>query len=174
MPLLGDQVRLLEDWSFPLYAEHRNGSLAIALGIVPKPRERYFWWYEYVTEKDEHGYVVSHGCKEYPVTLPAGTVLQLDRIYIRKGSEDYDSLTFLIVDSPNDVLKPWKKIKTGAKSASNGAIRFWTKMSDINDKASVEWLSEKVPFGYRKENASLHGVPEKETVSYMPVEGHKL
>lgn len=56
------------------------------------------------------------------VTLPAGTELQVDRIYIRKGLKDFSSITFYVVSSPMPELNASKKSKR----------RFWAKLSDCN------------------------------------------
>ena len=67
----------------------------------------------------------------YPETfdamLPSGTVLIVDRIYIRKGSEDYNSVTFRIEDCPDKRLAPKK-----AKGFMKGQARFWVKLADAN------------------------------------------
>jgi hypothetical protein len=47
-------------------------------------------------------------------TVPRGATLTVDRIYIRKGKQDYDSLTFWATG-------------LGAKK-----IRFWAKLADVN------------------------------------------
>lgn len=54
-------------------------------------------------------------------TLPKGTQLKIDRIYIRKGQDEYSSITFYIEDCPDKTFKPKKK------------IRFWVKLSDVNN-----------------------------------------
>lgn len=58
--------------------------------------------------------------KQIPAALVAGTVLKVDRIFIRKGMEDWSSLTFFMVSSPDPALASKKK------------IRFWAKLSDCN------------------------------------------
>lgn len=55
-------------------------------------------------------------------SLPAGTELQVDRIYIRKGLKDFSSITFYVVSSPKPELNASKKSKR----------RFWAKLSDCN------------------------------------------
>lgn len=60
------------------------------------------------------------GKQSIKVTLPKGTVLKIDRIYIRKGSSDYSSITFYA----KDMLKPNTKKKYSP--------RFWAKLSDCN------------------------------------------
>ena len=54
---------------------------------------------------------------EAAVSLPRGTELTIDRIYIKKGAPTYDSITWRITDCPNKKL-----IKA----------RFWTKLKDAN------------------------------------------
>lgn len=58
----------------------------------------------------------------YEAVLPAGTELQLDRVYIRKGSKDFSSLTFYIVQTPLPILAG--TLKSGR--------RFWAKLPDCN------------------------------------------
>lgn len=53
---------------------------------------------------------------EAPLTLPAGSVLTVDRIYVRKGQGDFSSLSFFLAGG--------KKPK---------ASRFWAKLSDCNN-----------------------------------------
>jgi len=64
------------------------------------------------------------------VTLPAGTVLSVDRIYIRKGKGDYSSITFYAkgfkeITKRADSMKPEKMKK-------QKALRFWATLSDCN------------------------------------------
>ncbi len=53
------------------------------------------------------------------VTIPAGSVLAVDRIFIRKGMDDWSSLTFYLKELPGVSFK--KK------------PRFWAKLSDCNN-----------------------------------------
>lgn len=61
------------------------------------------------------------------MTLPVNTILKLDRIYIRQGSEEYDSLTFQVEDCPYPELRGKK-----AKGFLTGKLRFWAKLDDVN------------------------------------------
>lgn len=63
---------------------------------------------------------LSDGMANVPATIPAGSVLKTDRIFIRKGMEDWSSLTFFLVSSPDPRFGSKKK------------IRFWAKLSDCN------------------------------------------
>lgn len=53
------------------------------------------------------------------VTISAGAVLAVDRIFIRKGMDDWSSLTFYLKECPGIAFK--KK------------PRFWAKLSDCNN-----------------------------------------
>jgi hypothetical protein len=55
------------------------------------------------------------------VTLPAGTELAVDRVYIRKGISDYSSLSFNLTATPDPLI-----------SAVRGRKRFWAKLADCN------------------------------------------
>lgn len=62
------------------------------------------------------------------VTLPAGTELTIDRIYIRKGSLDFSSITFRTTSlGRTDVRHRWR---TGTKSKKS--LRFWVKLQECN------------------------------------------
>lgn len=62
------------------------------------------------------------------VTLPKGTVLSVDRIYIRKGASDFSSLTFYVHECPLPELTPAKK----GGGFKKGRKRFWAKLDDVN------------------------------------------
>lgn len=92
IPEIGDTIVLSKDWTFDLHAERRNTGLIKHFGH-PVPR-----WSD---------------PEVYKVTLPAGTNLKVDRIYIRKGISEYSSITFYATIGKNK-------------------IRFWAKLSDCN------------------------------------------
>lgn len=70
------------------------------------------------------------------VTLPTGTVLAVDRIYIRKGSSDYSSITFWAKGlGESEVKNRWSKISRKWK-----LHRFWAKLQDCN-KIEFEMLT---------------------------------
>lgn len=58
-----------------------------------------------------------------PVTLLKDTVLNVDRIYIRKGVSEYSSITFYV----------WSKSGPVAANASKKKSRFWAKLADCNN-----------------------------------------
>lgn len=51
-----------------------------------------------------------------PFTFPVGTSMKIDRIYIKKGSSDFNSVTF------------WVKLPTVKKK-----YRLWLKLDDVNN-----------------------------------------
>lgn len=50
------------------------------------------------------------------VTLRAGQVLSVDRVYIRRGASDFSSITFNYIGAPK----------------GSGRVRFWAKLADVN------------------------------------------
>ncbi len=109
IPACGDRITLSDPWTFTLYSEYRNVEFGKILGLIPKDQNRYSSYYG----KDLVG---------YQATLPAGTILECDRVYIRtfnkaniREANDYDSIT-------------WRVIRPNGKAAPKQ--RFWTKLSE--------------------------------------------
>lgn len=97
VPEIGDRLRLTQDWTFKLYNERRNATLRTHFGLT------------FSTDVDD-------------VTIPSGTVLKVDRIYIRKGADDYSSISFYAEG-------------IGSGSGAFGrpkSARFWAKLEDCN------------------------------------------
>lgn len=113
IPEIGDRIELLEDWTFKLYNESRNKSVIEALQLKDK-----------YTERDQR----SRSVDGYDATLLKGTVLTVDRIYIRNGNKDYSSLSF-IISSTHDERFVSKKGAFGSKQQYG---RFWAKLEDVN------------------------------------------
>ena len=149
IPDIGTKLVLAEDWTFRLHWERRNESLWKALGLIQQeqvPRTR---WTPGQRTPVPGGYTYRDGYyEEVPgeftkvwgkpegfdpkdpdngygkffrvVTAPAGTVLGVQRVYIRNGGKvlaSYSSVTF-----------GCKKVK-GSKFHG----RFWAKLSDVNN-----------------------------------------
>lgn len=122
IPEIGDQIILTNDWTFDLYAENRNCELGGTIGYnvryisswvngvyIHNSNPCFLW----ATEGQVKTHVI-------PYTLPAGTVLKIDRIYIRKGAKDFSSVSFFITSK--------EKIKSTGKH-----LRFWAKLADCNN-----------------------------------------
>lgn len=60
--------------------------------------------------------VTHHEHKGDFVTLKAGQVLSIDRVYIRRGASDFSSITFNYLGAPK----------------GSGRVRFWAKLADVN------------------------------------------
>lgn len=118
IPELGTILTLAEDWTFKVVNENRNTSLAKLQGV--KGDYYYPWGTREVPADDllDDRYNYSPGPRRRPVdpgnyTIAAGTSLEVDRIYIRKGAADFSSVTF--------------KGRVGGK-----LIRFFAKLDDVN------------------------------------------
>lgn len=99
IPPLRVKFILLEDWTFPLHVEMRNRVFAEFI--------------EAKYELNESGYV-AYDSPPVNVTVPKGTVMHIERYYIKNGGrDDFDSVTF----------RAW----FGKKSQ-----RFWSKLADAN------------------------------------------
>lgn len=98
IPALGDKIRLIQDWTATINIDYRNRSfLELMLGKI-----------DFI---DWHG--------DRFITIPANTILTVDRIYIRKGANNYDSITFNIHQGLNPHMPKGKK-------------RFWVKLNMAN------------------------------------------
>lgn len=124
IPALRTKIVLAEPWEFDLFHESRNDSLLVklkpdGLKVVPcswRPnklvvQDRY-------KPRDEWG-DSGNNYKYSRVTAPAGTKLAVDRIYIRNGCGNFDSVTFRVSkkDSPDERFC---------------STRFWAKLRDVN------------------------------------------
>ena len=117
IPRFGTLLELSEAWTFQLHYEGRNQALVEALGFT-----------------FEYSYRNNVSPPPETVSLPAGTVLKVDRVYIRRDfdgkASDYDSLTFQIVSCPAE-----KKL---CKNGSFGRkTRFWAKLEDCNNIVAI-------------------------------------
>ena len=126
VPEIGTQFVLTERWNFQLYNEDRNRSLVEAWDLFTDPgyinaREAYRnnprnrWSARYTDGMLMH--MIDYS---WPVSLDVGTILKVDRIFIRKGMNDYSSLTFYVSHTTDPALSKVKK------------RRFWAKLSDCN------------------------------------------
>lgn len=99
IPEIGNIIKLEEDWEFTLYIESRNFTLLSAITNED-------WNYSNYREKGP-----------ITTTLPKGSKLTVDRIYIRQGLSNFSSLSFYL-DAPE---------------ISKKRLRFWAKLVDVNN-----------------------------------------
>jgi len=105
IPTLGTELTLIEPWVFTLFREGRNDDFMARY----KGLERRDMW-------GRTDYMEPTTC-----SLPIGTKLVVDRIYIRRtGKGEFDSVTF--------------RLKKGAHPTEKKRIygRFWAKLYDVN------------------------------------------
>jgi hypothetical protein len=118
VPDIGTVLRLAEDWTFDLYEEYRNKSMMNAVGLSYQSRYH------------------PDGMPNWQVTLKAGAMLSVDRVYLRKGAGDYSSLTFFVRSKPEaTAVRDGKEYKLAGKfrmPGVSGAVRFWVKLADVN------------------------------------------
>lgn len=126
IPDIGTKFRLTEDWHFTLWSEYRNSKLLELIGL----NSNRYWGrnQERLT---------------YPVTIRAGAILTVDRIYIRKGVSGYSSLTFN--------LKKGSKVFYLNTDYDCKGVRFWAKLSDVN-KLVGEFDLRTLPGSEEQEN----------------------
>ncbi len=105
LPRIGvDQIRITQDWSIRVEPEERNKSLFTLNGF------------------ECNGYGVRHPA--FDMAIKAGTLMTVDRYYIRKGGARFDSITFVIHEMDGVKLK--KK------------LRFWVNL-DIAQTLEFEY-----------------------------------
>ncbi|MFW6130448.1 MAG: hypothetical protein ACOC56_04615 [Atribacterota bacterium] len=124
IPPLGTQIVLAKNWEFKLWYERRNDSLIKNMNID-------------VTN-------VRYGHDLGYINLPKGTILSVDRIYIRKGYRDYNSVTFRIKKCSH---KEYEK------------SRFWAKLNDVNKiicfPIGIDTNSINITFGRMKDISAV-------------------
>lgn len=152
IPPLGTRIRLTADWAFSLHYERRNESVYDMLGA-------------FQDLKGKHGYPADAYAPAYrfdpserepvQVSLPAGTLLTLDRYYIRQGAGDFDSVSFMLPSQP----------LPGYSFGKKRAARFWAKLEDVND-IEFEFLAEDQPWWFGVKDKILAGETVKVKTDY--------
>ncbi|MCK9446889.1 hypothetical protein M0Q50_08580 [bacterium] len=151
VPEIGDSIVLTKDWSFNFYPERRNTDLGKYFGyyivdykwvdekILPciesndnkyddedEVSEKY-WndWQKWFSEARSIGKDIIQ------VKLPIGSILSVDRIYIRKGAKDFSSISFYVKNLGTIQSKVgWGE---NSKIKNKKALRFWAKLQDCNN-----------------------------------------
>lgn len=143
IPEIGTRLTLEEDWKFTLHKERRNDTVWEKLRVAyPDAFARIDaemivardLWLEYLsrpvsrdpdtrernTEQLQAHNVYMQNIEKFDITLPAGTELTIDRLYIRKGISDYSSVSFNLNATSHEALNV------------KGRKRFWAKIQDVN------------------------------------------
>jgi hypothetical protein len=111
---------LTKKWEFRLFFERKNESLLMKNGIDI----RHMQWkdsYEYDPSLTARGNKPMPELKHIKMIAPKGTVLKVDRLYVRQNggtASDFDSMTFRVTNTESGA---W-----GVKA------RFWAKLDDCN------------------------------------------
>jgi hypothetical protein len=113
IPTLGTLLELTSDWTFTLHHEPRNITLFEHLSLT---FDSCYW---------------QKKLDDPVVTIPKGTLLKIDRIFIRNGMSDYDSVTFSAPDIKVASAGYWAQRDPKAKKTKR-AVRFWAKLEDAN------------------------------------------
>ena len=118
IPPLGYELILTENWHFKLFFEYRNEKL---LELNNWKAESYFIWKNLETDEEKNFHYRNENTipEEYRFInciLPEHTILKVDRIYIRKGAKDFDSVSFF-ADIPGQKKR----------------VRFWAKLDEVNN-----------------------------------------
>ena len=127
VPDIGTVIKLNYDWSFVLYQERRNAGFIELLNLF---NGRVYQDWRVRTEPERATMIIR-----------AGSELTVDRIYIRKGAEEYSSITFWL-GKEAVVIGP-----DGTQHTPTRRIRFWAKLADVNkiqalvNKASVPGMT---------------------------------
>lgn len=125
IPDIGFKLVLTNDWTFNLFAENRNDSLLACFGVSGSP------WYN---QEEIRKYKSKGFAEESPrmwavkFTLPSDTVLTVDRVYIRKGANEYSSVSFNI---PRESLT--QDFLDAHPALRKGRLRFWVKTKDLEN-----------------------------------------
>lgn len=109
VPTIGSKLKLSEEWRFNVYSEHRNISLGQFIACPNKDKLK-----KYCYPVENIGTLI----------LPKDTVLKLDRIFIRKDMDGFDSMSFFVESTSLEKDPNWQ----GRKSQ----VRFWAKLEDCN------------------------------------------
>lgn len=109
-PHIGSKLILADPWKFTLHSERRNKTFWIDLFGDPCKDRNDAWTFW-------------RGGTTQPVILPTGSILKVDRIYVRRGAKDFDTITFLLEHTSMPEFAYTKRKVKG---------RFWVKLGEVN------------------------------------------
>lgn len=125
IPEIGTILRLENDWTFDLHSERRNTGLINLIGETFKSD----WDWEQMGKKVPG---------PWKVTIRKGSLLTMDRLYVRKGAEKFSSLSFILrADGEPTISFDGKDFSCKGKKnfqhfGITGVLRFWAKLADVN------------------------------------------
>lgn len=148
IPPLGFTFKLTEDWQFKLYDEHRNSAMLEAARLVPPYRRAKFedltrsekvaqfnqpgsQWFTDDGALEASGRDLDWLLREHAYTnfvLRKESELKVERIYIRRGGEPFNSVTLRATTYHSAGGDPL--FRPGVKMPKS--LRFWVKLEDFN------------------------------------------
>jgi len=149
IPTIGTKFTLAKDWTFTVHNEHRNKSLIEWMG--KKVEDDYSYPLGRVKTPGGNWDYDATEAKTVSCTLPKGSILTVDRIYIRKGLDGFDSLSFLLNGAKTkarEKKRTWKRIGTRLPGSTTPnvveegeytekiparGVRFWAKLHEVNE-----------------------------------------
>jgi len=145
IPHCKQQLILLEDHTVDIEADFcscGNMNLLVHLGFYHiSVEERFTQYFDSATNLHVH-YRNENTKQKHNVTIPAGTVLEISKMYIRNGGWDEDHITFKMIHWGDDTLKSLKGtilISLTEVSTFNVDLQpdeddkdWWKESSDVN------------------------------------------
>ena len=115
VPDINTKLRLVLPWNFSIHREYRNTKF---LQFIMQDSNFSGYRHYRDTSNDPH---------QWQVQMDAGSIIIVDRVYIRKGKgfEDFSSLTFRL-------QKGSTLVYNGVTLTAKGNHRFWAKLRDVN------------------------------------------
>jgi len=143
IPTIGTRLVLAKPWTFHLHDEYRNEKFYKAVhGEIQRTNHR---WVNLdgdssPIETPRHWHKTHDKPAPIETTLPKGAVIEVDRLYLRKGAGDFDSVTFRLISG-------LEKIKG----------RFWAKLDEVNTievdetRKEIRWPNGKFVVSIRED-----------------------
>lgn len=168
-------MRLTEDWNFTLHPGSRN--LSLYKQVSPENVEE--GRYGNLTIKGSYRSESERDKKKVQASLPSGSILMIDRVYVRQGKSEYSSITFQLKKTSRDDIDV-------EDAKGKKFVRFWVKLDDANkvrfeevdtddyQEPEIEWPSKvltKRP--YRSKGVVKVGGQPKFRVEYREKEIEK-
>lgn len=120
IPSIGYKLKLSKNWTTDVPVESRNFSfteLMIPGYESPVDLDTYYW----DSKTDD---IVYYPLTYNNITIPKNTILQVDRIFIRKGKKEFDSISFIVTNLPGKEL---------GKKVFGIRARFWVKLDELKN-----------------------------------------
>lgn len=125
IPTIGSRLKIIAPWTFRLYTEYRNSGFGQLAGLADKDGSWHCGGARYCAPK-----VAAW------VTILPGSLLTVNRVYIRRGLHNFDSLTFYLKPDgrrPRELeVRTLKSEPRHVTVTSKAGMRFWAKLADIN------------------------------------------